>query len=117
MKTVIELEGMAFHAPHGCYDLEKKVGNRYLVDLSVEVDAAEAAMLDDLTKSVSYLSLFELVRKLMAEPSNILENVAHRILTTAKTSFPGILHATTKVSKLAPPLGGQVEKVSVKMSI
>ncbi len=53
MKAVIELENMSFQAFHGCYDLEKVVGNRFLVDLAIEVEAGEAAREDDLSKSVN----------------------------------------------------------------
>ena len=116
MKAVIELENMSFHAPHGCYDLEKVVGNRYLVDLRLEAEAGEAAENDDLSKSINYLTAYEVVRAQMAQPSNILENVAYRILDALYAAFPILEHATVKVSKLAPPLGGKVEKVSVTMA-
>ncbi len=116
MKAVIELENMSFHALHGCYDLEKVVGNRYLVDLRLEAEAGEAAANDDLSKSINYLTAYEVVRGQMAQPSNILENVACRILDALYAAFPTLEHATVKVGKLAPPLGGKVEKVSVTMS-
>jgi dihydroneopterin aldolase len=116
MKAIIELENMAFHALHGCYGLEKVVGNRYLVDLRLEAEAGDAAANDDLSKSINYLTAYEVVREQMAQPSNILENVAYRILDALYAAFPTLEHATVKVSKLAPPLGGKVEKVSVTLS-
>ncbi len=116
MKVLIELEKMSFHAKHGCYDLEKVVGNRFLVDLQLEVEAGAAAKHDDITKSINYLTAYEVVREQMARPSNILENVAHRILDALYATFPTLERATVKVSKLAPPLGGKVEKVSVTMT-
>ena len=42
MRATIELEKMEFRAPHGCYDLEKVVGNRYHVDLCMEVEIGDA---------------------------------------------------------------------------
>lgn len=116
MKALIELENMSFHARHGCYDLEKVVGNRFLVDVSLEVEAGAAAAGDDLAKSVNYLTVYETVAAQMALPSNILENVAWRIIESLRARFPQIDKATVKVSKLAPPLGGKVEKVSVTLS-
>ena len=41
MRVTIELEQMEFRAPHGCYDLEKRVGNRYHVDLQAALDRVE----------------------------------------------------------------------------
>ena len=114
----IELEEMEFYSAHGCYDLEQKVGNRFLVWLEMMVDVGTAATEDDITKTVNYLTVYELVAEQMAQPSRILENVARRILESLKSNFPEqIKSATVKVSKLAPPLGGPLTRVSVTMSI
>lgn len=108
---------MEFRASHGCYELEKVVGNRFLVDVEIDAEAAEATRHDDVTKSVNYLTVYEIVREQMAIPSNILENVAKRIIDAIYARFPECLKVTAKVSKLAPPLGGKVEKVSVSMTL
>ncbi len=117
MKAIIELENMSFQAFHGCYDLEKVVGNRFLVDLAIEVEAEDAAREDDLSKSVNYLTVYEVVKEQMAVASNILENVAMRIIDALYAEFAAISRVTVKVSKLAPPLGGKIEKVSVTLSL
>lgn len=109
---------MEFYAAHGCYDLEQKVGNRFKVWLEMTVDVGSAAAEDDISKTVNYLTVYELVADQMACPSRILENVARRILDTLQSHYPEQLKsATVKVSKLAPPLGGQLSRVSVTMSI
>ena len=114
----IELEDMEFYAAHGCYDLEQKVGNRFIVGLEMTVDVGTAALEDDITKTVNYLTVYELVAEQMAQPSRILENVARRILESLRSNFPEQLKsAAVKVSKLAPPLGGPLSRVSVTMSI
>ena len=116
MRVTIELEGAEFRAPHGCYDLEKVVGNRYEVTLRMEVEIGDAPESDELLKSVNYLSVYEQVAEEMQKPSNILENVAWRILERIHSAFPQIVTSSIKVSKLAPPLGGKVQKVSVTLS-
>ena len=116
MRAIIELEKMEFRAPHGCYDLEKVVGNRYNVDLRMEVEIGDAPVSDELLKSVTYLAVYEQVAEEIKVPSNILENVAWRILERIHGAFPQIVSSTVKVSKLAPPLGGKVERVSVTLS-
>ncbi len=116
MRVIIELENMEFRAPHGCYDLEKVVGNRYHVTLKMEAEVGDAPEKDDLLKSVNYLSVYEQVAEEVQVPSDILENVAWRILERIHSAFPQIVSSTVKVSKLAPPLGGKVEKVSVTLS-
>ena len=116
MRVTIELEGAEFRAPHGCYDLEKVVGNRFHIDLAMEAEVGDMPATDELLKSVNYLSVYELVAEVVQIPSNTLENVAWRILEAIHSAFPQIVTSTIKVSKLAPPLGGKVEKVSVTLT-
>ncbi len=113
--VTIELENMEFRAFHGCYDLEKKVGNRFRVDVRVEVEAADAVEHDRLAGTANYLTLFEVVRAEMAITSDTLEHVAGRIAGALRRACPQIQNVEVKVAKLAPPLGGKIEKVSVTL--
>ena len=112
-KTVIELENMEFYAYHGHYEEEQKVGNRFRVDLRFEVDSAEASRTDELATTDSYLDVYQSVRRQMEIPSHLLEHVAGRIVEALRAEFPAVGALRLKVSKLDPPLGGQVEKVSL----
>lgn len=113
--TVIELENMEFQAFHGCYPLEQVVGNRFLVNVRIEADLSQAARTDDVADTINYLTVFEIVRREMAVKSHILEHVAQRIIDALYERFPACRLVRTKVSKLAPPLGGKIEKVSVTL--
>ena len=77
--TVIELENMEFQAFHGCYELERQVGNRFLVSVRIEAELGEAADSDRIERTINYLDVFETVREQMDIPSHILEHVAGRI--------------------------------------
>lgn len=112
----IEIENMEFYAFHGCYDTEKRVGNHFLVSVWLHTDLDTPAATDDLYTSVNYLEVYELVRAQMGVTSNILEHVAARIVESLYARFPQLEKATVKVSKLAPPLGGPVEKTSVVLT-
>ena len=116
MRTLIELENMEFKAFHGCYDLEKKVGNLFRVDVAIEAEIGDAAAKDSIGETVNYLTVFELVREQMAVTSDLIENVAERIIDAIRARFPQVLRVTAKVSKLAPPLGGKIERVSVTLT-
>ena len=113
----ISLEGMNFYANHGCYEEERKVGTNFRVDLQVTYDSSTAEETDDISKAVSYLELYEVVREQMAIPSRILENVAKRILNQISSNFPAITSATIKITKLAPPLGGDVREAAIELSM
>ncbi len=111
----IVLENMEFKAYHGCYDLEKVVGNRFQVSMRVRAEIGDAARTDEIAQTVSYLTLYEVVAAQMARTSNLLENVAQRIVDAVRTGFPAVTGVEVTVSKLAPPLGGKIERVSVTM--
>lgn len=61
--TVIELENMEFQAFHGCYELERQVGNRFLVSVRIEAELGEAADSDRIERTINYLDVFETVRE------------------------------------------------------
>ena len=113
--ALIELENMEFYAFHGCYHEEQIVGNRFLVDFCFEVDVEKAAQSDDVTETISYLTVYEVVKTEMMIHSDILEHVAERIILATKSQFSGMLTGKIKISKCNPPLGGNIEKVSVTL--
>ena len=115
MMYKITLESMEFRACHGCYDLEKVVGNRFVVDVSLEAELDDAAKADDVSRTVNYLSVYGVVAECMRQTSDILENVVLRIVDAIHDQFPQVAHACVTVAKLAPPLGGKVGRVSVTL--
>ena len=50
----IALEGMRFHAYHGFYNEERKIGGYYTVDVYIETSLPRSAFQDDLTGTVNY---------------------------------------------------------------
>ena len=113
MEYRIVLKGMEFHAFHGCYELERKVGNRFSVDVEITTELGEVAAEDAVEKAVNYLTVYEVVRKEMARTQRTIERVALNIIDAIRAGFPQVRHVKCTVSKLAPPLGGKLDRVSV----
>ena len=113
MEYTIELDRMEFRALHGCYELERKVGNRFTVDLSVTAELGCVAEEDSVEQAVNYLTVYEVVRAQMQVTQRTIERVATNIIDALYAAFPQIRHVRCRVSKLAPPLGGKVTRVSV----
>lgn len=110
--STISIESMKFFAYHGCFSEEQIIGNEFLIDISFECDTEDAEETDDLSKTIDYQSVYEVVKSEMLIKSKLLENVAHRIIVSVKNNFPTVKNITLKISKLNPPIGGKVEKVS-----
>src|SRR6056297_1479907 len=113
----ILIENMEFFAHHGHYKEEQISGNRFIVTLEIDTDIEKAAVSDDLGDTLDYQKAYEIIKKEMAITSHLHENVAGRTLKNLKKEFhEQINHTTITISKINPPLGGKVDKVTVKMS-
>lgn len=102
----IELEGMEFKAYHGCLEQEKVRGNIFTVDFCGELDLSAAAENDDLNSTLNYSDIYDIVAEQMSIPSELLENVAGRILREIEMSFPQLISFSVRVSKKRPPVDG-----------
>ena len=103
---VIELEGMEFKAYHGCLEQEKVRGNSFTVDFRGEMDLYAAAETDNLNDTVNYGEIYEIVAEEMSIPSELLENVAGRIVKAIESRFPQFVSFSVRVSKKRPPVDG-----------
>ncbi len=117
MEYTITLEEMEFRAFHGCYELERVVGNRFAVNLSVTTNLGHIAEEDDVTQAVSYLTLYEIVEAQMKRTQCTIEAVAVNIISNIKDDFPQVLKVKCAVSKIAPPLGGKVARATVVLEM
>jgi dihydroneopterin aldolase len=112
----IHLHGMEFFAHHGCFEEERTIGTYFGVDVDLETNLAKAAHSDHLSDTVNYQELYNVVKKEMQIPSNLLEHVAQRILQALYKATKNIDRATVTVRKLNPPLGGKVDYAAVTLS-
>jgi dihydroneopterin aldolase len=112
----IFLEQMEFFSHHGCFTEEQIIGNKFTVDIIMEAETAIAEASDNLSDTVNYQEVYNIVKTQMHQNSKLLEHVAARIANEIKNTFPEIISLSVKVSKLNPPLGGKLEKVSVEVT-
>ena len=114
--SCIELEDIRVYANHGCLSEEEKIGSHYLVNLKVECDLSQASKTDALEDTIDYVELNDIVKKQMGIRAKLLETVGERIIKNILASFSGVSHVSVTVSKLNPPIGGDVKQVSVTMT-
>lgn len=109
----ILVEGIKLYAYHGCLEEEAKIGANYIVDVTLETDFTLAAKTDDLSKTIDYVIVYNIVKKQMSERSKLIEHVGLRIVNELKKEFSGLKKVEVKVTKLNPPMNGNVERVSI----
>jgi dihydroneopterin aldolase len=113
--SVIRLKNIKIYAFHGCLVEEQKIGSDYLVNLSVSGNLERASKTDELRDTVDYVRLQRIVKDEMAVRSKLLEHVGQRIIDAILLDLPLVERVKVTVSKVNPPIGGDVAEVSVTM--
>jgi len=113
---IIKVNNIKLYAFHGCLDEEGKIGSEYSVDVKIKADLKKSAKTDELSDTVDYVHLNHIVKEEMAIRSKLLEEVAQRILNRFFKELRMIQKATVSVSKINPPIGGNVKEVVIIIS-
>jgi dihydroneopterin aldolase len=111
----INIEGIKLYGYHGCLEEEGRVGAHYIVDVYMTTDFSEAAHTDDLSKTIDYCAIYEIAKAQIAIRNKLIEVVCDRIFRNIQEDFPQLKSLHVKLTKLLPPMNGNVEKVSVEM--
>lgn len=113
---IVRVTNSKIYAYHGCLVEESKIGSEYRVDLTVKADLQSSAKSDNLQETVDYVHLNKIIREEMAIRSALLEHVAQRILDRVMIEISIVEEAIIEVSKINPPIGGNVEMVTIEMT-
>jgi len=111
----ISLENMEFHAFHGCLKHEQTLGNTFLVSVTMELDTKHSGKTDELDHTLNYQLVYDVIAGQMEMPSKLIEHVGQRILDSLMDGFTQIHSLEVKLSKMNPPLGGKVERVTIEL--
>ncbi|HCF04407.1 dihydroneopterin aldolase [Flavobacterium sp.] len=111
----IKLKNIRTFSYHGCLVEESKIGSDYRIDLEVKTDLRKSCVSDKLADTVDYVLLNQIVVDEMAIRSELLEHVAHRIIVRVFAEAPSVSRIKIGVSKINPPIGGDVEVVTVEL--
>ena len=102
----ILLTGLVFFGYHGVNPEERKLGQRFVVDLTVRVDLSPAGGSDELTQTINYADLFRLAREVVeGPPVSLLETVAERLARSILAQTPA-LGVVVRVAKPWAPVKG-----------
>lgn len=114
----VRLVNAVFYGHHGVMQEEHRVGGRYEVDVSVGLDFEDAALHDDLTRTVDYEQVYEFVRKLVTENNfYLIEKLAYRIAHTVLDTYPDVEGVEVTVRKPNPPVGGPCDRAEATYTI
>lgn len=109
----IRVNNIRVHSNHGCLKEERLIGSDYRIDLEVQTNLSKPSVSDKLPETVDYVHLNNIVKEEMAIRSKLLEHVANRILDRIFLEIALVRKAEVQVSKINPPIGGDVESVTI----
>ena len=113
MNGIISVNDIHLFAYHGCLPEEATIGGNYIVDLKIFTDYSNASINDDLSETVDYCMVYEIVKREMAIRSKLIEHAARRIAEALKKEINRIDKVEVVLTKIAPPVNGAVGSVSV----
>jgi 7,8-dihydroneopterin aldolase/epimerase/oxygenase len=111
----IILKNVRCYSFHGCLKEESVIGSDYLVNLKVWASLKKSAQSDELIDTVDYVLLNHVIKTEMSKPSKLLETVAERINNEIFKKEPRVIKSIVSITKLCPPINGDVEGVSIKL--
>jgi dihydroneopterin aldolase len=116
MQHKIKVTGIKLYAFHGCLEEEAKIGGHYIVNVIITTNFTQAAEEDNLSKTVDYVQVNQIVKEEMAIRSKLIEQVALRIIHRMDKEISHPAKYEVEIVKLTPPINGDVSAVSVTMS-
>ena len=109
----IELAGLEVFGHHGYLEEERRLGQRFFVDLWVDV-RGEAAASDRIEDTVDYRGIADLVREVFAGPERLLlEGLAGAVVDGILERFAAVERARVRVRKPDVVLDPSVDYAAV----
>ena len=116
MKTVLFIDNLEVFANHGLFEEENKLGQKFIFDIECELNYKKAMFSDEMTDSISYADIVEVVVKTATTNTfNLLERLAGEILKNIFTEFSQIENINLKINKPGAPIKYHFEKCGVEV--
>jgi dihydroneopterin aldolase len=112
----ITLSGLAFYGYHGVFPEETKLGQRFILDVTMRLPLREAGRGDDLARTVNYAEAYGIIKRIVeGEPLKLLEALAERVAMELLQTYTIIHELTVRVTKPHPPFDAQLHGVTVEI--
>ncbi|WP_413376948.1 dihydroneopterin aldolase [Alkalihalobacillus sp. 1P02AB] len=112
----IYLNELSFYGYHGVFKEEQVLGQRFQVDLILELDLKKAGEEDDLELSINYADAYNIVKEVVeGKPYKLVEAVAENIAQSLLAVFSHLHSCTVKVIKPDPPIPGHYKSVAIEI--
>ena len=103
----ILMKNLGFYGYHGLLKEESMLGQKFFLDIELDINTKEAGLTDDMTKSVSYADVYEIVKDIVQNQRfNLLEALAENIAKEVLEKFDLVKGIMIRVKKPEAPVNG-----------
>ncbi len=112
--VIIELKDIELSAFHGVGEAERTTGGRYLVNVRITYKEKKSTF-TELSDTINYVTIFNIVRQRMAVPSTLLEQVAADIIQEIQQQFNIVNEIECSIYKIRAPIENLNGKVGIHL--
>ncbi len=112
----IELKNLRFHAYHGLYKEEKVLGAEFELDVTV-LHYPNAIPILHIQDTIDYTLIYEIVKKNMQQPAELLETLATRIAYEVFSQFSHVEQVNIYIRKINPPIAAFRGSLGVRYTL
>jgi len=110
------IRGIAVFARHGLHAAEAELGQRFDIDLVLELDTSEAGRTDDYSRTVCYGTVFETVRAIAEnERFKLIEALGETIAERLLADFPRLTAVEIEIRKPSAPVAGIFDTIGLSI--
>jgi len=111
----INVDQIPCYVSIGIHDEEKKMGQKLLIDVTVEIDSSKAVKTDSVSNTINYVDIYNTVQKVgKAKSYSLIETLAESVFEAIMV-HPSVKSAKIKVHKPHIPFPDFQGKVSVEI--
>lgn len=110
------IRGIAIFARHGVHQAEADLGQRFALDLTLELDTREAGRTDDYNRTVCYASVFQTVREIAeTRRFKLIEALGETIADQLLADHPRLTAVEIEIRKPSAPVAGIFDTIGLKI--
>lgn len=113
----MQLHRIELYGRHGVFEEERVLGQRWIVDLDMQVDLRQAGLSDRLEHSINYAEIYHTVKAVVEEESyQLIEALTERLANVLLEQYFMISEVTVRVTKPHPPFNIHFQGVTIEMT-
>jgi dihydroneopterin aldolase len=111
---IIKLMNLKFYGYHGVLEEEKKIGQKFIINLELYADLNKACMTDDVNETISYAIVYDIVKNIVENKKfDLIEKLGYEIINEIFKCFDKAEKIMIEVKKPEAPVNGIFDYFSI----